>query len=292
MSDPIAPVSAPSGDDAPPPEDGWRAPTPDLGALRAQLDTIDDRLHDLLIERAKVVESVARAGKRSAFRPGREAAIIRRLLARHHGALPARTIGRMWREMLAGTTAMQAPIVVAVCETEPGAPITQAAREHFGALTPIHVHTSPARALAEVSAGTAAVAVLPYPSERETWWTTLSNHIPRVHIIARLPFWAERREGAPGAPALVVAADAPDASGLDRGFLCLELKRETSRTRLMAALAAAGFAAGPIETSGPLALIDVEGFLTTDDPRLAALSEFAHPVVLGAYAEPITGDLA
>lgn len=292
MSDPLASVSTPTGDDAPPQEDGWRKPPTDLAALRAKLDTIDDRLHDLLIERATVVEGVARAGKRSAFRPGREAAIIRRLLARHHGALPRRTICRMWREMLAGTTGMQSPVIVAVCDTEPGAPITQAAREHFGALTLIRAHTSPARALAEVSAGTASVAVLPYPSDNVGWWTTLRNHVPRVHIIARLPFWADRGEGAPEVPALVVAADAPDASGRDRGFLFLELKQESSRARLAGALAAAGFVASQIITRGAHALVDVEGFLTADDPRLAALADLAHPVVLGAYAEPITGDQA
>ena len=57
--------------------------------LRARLDELDDKIHDLLMERALVVESVARSGKAAAFRPGREAAILRRLLARHTGKLPA-----------------------------------------------------------------------------------------------------------------------------------------------------------------------------------------------------------
>ena len=33
---------------APPPEDGWR---PDLLALRGRLDELDDKIHDLLIDR-------------------------------------------------------------------------------------------------------------------------------------------------------------------------------------------------------------------------------------------------
>ena len=71
--------------EAPPSEDGWR---PDLAVLRARLDDLDDKMHDLLMERALVIESVARSGKPAAFRPGREAAILRRLLARHTGKLP------------------------------------------------------------------------------------------------------------------------------------------------------------------------------------------------------------
>ena len=59
----------------------------------------------------------------------------------------------MWRELLAGTTAMQGPFAVAVCEPDGGAGFTQAAREHFGALTPLHAYGSPAQAMAEVSRG-------------------------------------------------------------------------------------------------------------------------------------------
>ena len=36
------------------------------------------------------------------FRPGREAEIVRRLLARHHGPLPRRVLPRLWRELFAG----------------------------------------------------------------------------------------------------------------------------------------------------------------------------------------------
>jgi len=276
------------GQDAPA-QDGWSAGAPagGLPALRAELDRIDDTLHDLLMRRARVVEQVARSGKRSAFRPGREASIIRRLVGRHQGLLPVQTIFRMWREMLAGTTGMQAPIVVAVCETEPGAPMTQTAREHFGALTPIHVHASPARALAEVSAGSAAVAVLPYPSDGNAWWTTLLHQEPRVHIIARLPFWAHRPEGAPAVQAVVVAADSPDPSGADRSFLCIELTQEISRTRLLASLTAAGLKPGSMVTSRNHVLAEVDGLLTADDPRLGQVADMPRPVVLGGYAIPV-----
>ena len=150
--------------EAPPSEDGWR---PDLTALRARLDELDDGIHDLLMQRAHVVESVARSGKPAAFRPGREAAILRRLLSRHTGKLPARTLVRMWRELLAGTTAMQTAVTVAVWDPSPERALTAIAREHFGFLTPAIAHASPEAALDAVRAGTAAVAVLPFSP---AWW--------------------------------------------------------------------------------------------------------------------------
>src|ERR1700761_8609776 len=147
MSSPVPTIEA-TGAEEPAPLDGWR--NGGLPALRAELDRIDDTIHDLLIQRAEVVEHVARSGKPAAFRPGREASIIRRLLSRHQGALPAASVVRIWRELLAGTTSMQGGFSVAVCDAEPGAPVTQLAREHFGALTPMGTHEGAGHALAEV----------------------------------------------------------------------------------------------------------------------------------------------
>src|ERR1700712_5011329 len=124
-----------SGEEEPAPRDGWRAAS--LPALRAELDRIDNPVHDLLMQRAEIVEHVARSGKPAAFRPGREASIIRRLLARHQGSLPPVAVVRIWRELLAGTTSMQGGFSLAVCDTDNGGPLTQLAREHFGALTPM-----------------------------------------------------------------------------------------------------------------------------------------------------------
>ena len=135
-----APPAPAASAEEPPPQDDWPG---GLAALRAELDRIDDALHGLLMRRARVVEQVAKSGKRSAYRPGREASIVRRLLQRHSGALPPQTLVRLWRELLAGTTAMQGPFAVAVCEPDGGAGFTQAAREHFGALTPLRAYRQP-----------------------------------------------------------------------------------------------------------------------------------------------------
>jgi chorismate mutase / prephenate dehydratase len=291
------PAPAASAED-PPKQDGWPG---GLTALRGELDRIDEALHGLLMQRARVVEHVARSGKPSAYRPGREASIVRRLLHRHGGELPPQTLVRVWRELLAGTTAMQGPFAIAVCEPDGTASFTQAAREHFGALTPLHAYGSPAQAMAEVSRGSAAVAVLPVPSETETardaWWTALlQKDEPRVHVVARLPFWAPRPDGAPTAQALVIATTEPDPSEQDRSLLGLELDLDVSRARLTSALNAAGLSPGTMilrrdqGASAAHALVEVEGFLTDDDARLARLDTMLRrPVVLGAYAIPETG---
>ena len=301
MSSPVpldtSPAPAASAEEPSPP-DGWRG---DLPALRSELDRIDDSLHELLMQRARVVEQVAKSGKRSAYRPGREASILRRLLHRHKGALPPQTIVRLWRELLAGTTAMQGPFAVSVYEPDGDTAFAQAAREHFGALTPLHAFSRSSQAMAEVSRGLSAVGVLPLPSEtngvRDDWWIAmLQQEQPRLHIVARLPFWAPRPDGAPEVQALVIAGTEPDPSGRDRSLLGLQLDSPLSRGRVTTMLGAAGLAAETVILSRDSvghALVEIAGFLTEDDPRLARLNAaLRRPVVLGAYAIPETGAAA
>ena len=283
MPDTTSPATHTS-EDTPAPGDGWR---PDLGALRARLDAIDDQLHDLLMDRARVVEGVARSGKTAAFRPGREASILRRLLGRHEGQLPARTLVRMWREMLAGTTAMQSPVTLAVFDPTPDGAVNAIAREHFGFLTPAVTHPTIEAALDAARTGAATVAVLPFPLQDATWRSLTQSASdqsgPRLYVIARLPFWADRPCDVPHADAVVIATTAPDASGApsgaDRTFLAL------SQTPDRARLADAGLTLRA--THGPIA--EIEGMVAQNDPRLTSLGFVA---VLGGYAVPVAGDNA
>ena len=211
--------------------------SPDLAALRSELDGLDDALHALLIRRAETVAAVAALGVKGTvpLRPGREAAIIRRLLTRNAGQiLPDLAIVRIWRELLAAMTQQQRPMLITVAETADASSMTPLAREHFGAATPMRIRRSAAQAVSEVSAGLAGAAVLPLPADGETdaaaWWTALMHRDdPRIHVVARLPFWAPRAEGSADTSALVVCAAAPDPSGHDRSLLGLELPAEVSQ---------------------------------------------------------------
>ncbi len=85
------------------------APIPDLATLRAEIDGIDDALLDLLRQRAGVVRRMAasRVKDGAVYRPDREEAILRRLLGRDAGGLPPATVTRIWREIFAGSIALQ-----------------------------------------------------------------------------------------------------------------------------------------------------------------------------------------
>jgi chorismate mutase len=275
-------------------EDTTRPET--LSDLRRELDAIDDQLHDLLRRRAEVVERVALDPSKPGLkiRPGREASIIRRLLARDSGALPPQAIMRLWREIFAAALIIEGGQTVAVCARDDSSDLTALAREHFGPLTALHRHRNPAQALADLERGTAQVAVLPPPSEEPdgTWWTALMGTGP-LSVIAKLPFWTKRAEGAPAGDAYVVAGIRPDASGQDRGLIALELNADTSRTRIISLLTAAGFSPGQMwlkrdGEKSSLALVEVEGLVEDGDARLAQITGLDAPAsVIGGFAVPL-----
>jgi len=269
-----------------------QAADPALLALRAEIDALDDAMHDLLMRRAGVVARMAasrvKAGAGSPFRPGREAAVLRRLLARHSGALSRGAVVRIWRHIIMAHTAIQGAFTAAVAASSEAAQTLALAREHFGTATPLTPFASPAQALAALSAGKASVAVLPAPAgEGEgAWWQSLEA--PRLSVVARLPFVVDV---AHADAALVVAPVPPDASGEDRSVLRLEASAEASRESFARMLSDAGLAGRILclarQGGRSLALAEIDAFIAAGDPRLAGLNA----VLLGAYAVPIAGDV-
>jgi chorismate mutase / prephenate dehydratase len=277
-----------------------------LPALRQELDVLDDRILDLLMQRAAIVERVAATKRGGPLRPGREAAIIRRLLGQHKGAMPRSAIVRIWREMFSASVAQQQSVLVAVCDPGMDGRFAAAAREHLGALTPLRVYRSAAQAIGEVVEGRAGAAILPLPGEgaaegatgRE-WWPGLlqQHHKGRIHVVARLPFWRSRPEGAPAVQALVIASSPADPSGDDISLIALEMEAQISRVSLAHTLTSAGFKPLTIllnrPPGAPVAqlLVEVEGFVALDDPRLAHIGGLeGPPLVVGAYAVAINED--
>ena len=88
-----------------------------LAEIRATIDRLDAEVHQRLIERGAAIASLIRVKGTSrpgaAFRPGREADMMRRLVARHAGALPLPTVEHIWREIITTFTRLQAPFDVA-----------------------------------------------------------------------------------------------------------------------------------------------------------------------------------
>ncbi|MBL8832123.1 MAG: chorismate mutase, partial [Rhodospirillales bacterium] len=192
-----------------------------LADLRRRLDSIDDRLLDLLAERARAMDEV-RAAKAAEggpdlrlVRPGRELTILRRLIGRIKGPLPADLVVRLWRDIMASLTRLQGPFAVAVLKSESEPSVMALARQHFGQSTPLLTASSPAQVFARLDDGRAQIALLPTPEDAPEldWWRNLDP--AGLQVVARLP--VDGTETQPGA--LVVGRQPFDESGADRGLL-------------------------------------------------------------------------
>src|SRR6266852_7134845 len=218
----------------------------DLAELRHRLDEIDDKVHDLLIERGEIISMVAaskRDGKLAAFQPGREAEIIRRLVGRHHGDFPVATLVRMWRELLAATVRLQSPFAVAVFAPVEAQGFWDLARDHYGSNTPMSAYRSIGQVIRAVTDGQVSVGVLPMPQEGEPdpWWRhLLSKDESAPRVVARLPFGARGNARTDGADALVIGRSAQQQTGHDRTLLATEAAADISRGRILRILASLG----------------------------------------------------
>src|SRR5437667_11094206 len=210
----------------------------DLAELRRSLDEIDDKLHDLLIERSEIISMVSarkRDGNLAAFQPEREAEIIRRLVGRHRGDFPVATLVRMWREMLAATVRLQSPFAVAVFAPTEAQGFWDLARDHYGSSTPMSAYRSIGQVIRAVGEGQAAIGVLPMPQEGEAdpWWRQLiskDENAPRV--VARLPFGARGNARSDCADAFAIGRGMQQETGADRTLLAMESTADISRGRI------------------------------------------------------------
>src|SRR5262247_363344 len=195
--------------------DVTRADPPTLADLRRDIDRIDEAMHRLLIERGEIIDRLI-AVKRteesgSAFRPAREAEMMRRLVERHRGILPLDTAESIWRVIIATFTHVQAPYAVHADLSAGEAVMRDSARFHFGFTVPFVAHVGAAGVVAAVAESRGDLGLVPAfaVAGAGAWWSALEfDSAPK--IIARLPF-VDRADHPAAVPVFVVSRAAPDA---------------------------------------------------------------------------------
>ena len=189
---------------------------PSLTDLRKEIDRIDEGMHTLLMERADIIDRLIAVKKSqetggSAFRPAREAEMMRRLVERHKGILPLDTVEGIWRVVIATFTYVQAPFSVHADLSAGDALMRDSARFHFGFTVPFIPHMGASGVVAAVSESKGDLGLVPAfaaPSAG-AWWTALEfDTAPK--IIARLPF-VERADHPAALPVFVLSRVAADA---------------------------------------------------------------------------------
>ncbi len=139
----------------------------DIDRLRTEVDALDDELAALLQRRARLAQRIgALKGGAPAYRPEREAEVLRRVAARGGDPLPPAALTRVFREVISACRGLEQAMRVAYLGPA-GTFSEQAVRRHFGG----GVEGVPAAAIDEVfrscESGAAQFALVPVENSTE-----------------------------------------------------------------------------------------------------------------------------
>jgi chorismate mutase/prephenate dehydratase len=110
--------------------------TEQLDEVRRKIDRLDEKIQELISERARMALRVRESKHASTeavdyFRPEREAQVLRAVLERNQGPLSNSEMLRLFREIMSACLAQQEPLKVAYLGPE-GTFTQQAVNRHFG----------------------------------------------------------------------------------------------------------------------------------------------------------------
>ncbi len=269
-------------------------PAPSLAELRQEIDRIDEAMHRLLMERGTIIDRLiaskkaSQAGLSSAFRPGREASMMKALAERHQGLLPLDTVESIWRVIIGTFTYVQSNYAVHADVSGGDAPMRDSARFHFGFTVPYITHPSAAAVIEAVAAsrGDLGIFRLDQGATSGAWWRTLSDK-RRPKIIARLPF-IERPDHPAGTPVFVISKPLTDAAVRDVVLYAAQFERWHKGANEALAQLGGEVVASAADTNGLSELIAVPGAVEPAQLRQAltrAGASLAQLAEIGSHAE-------
>ncbi len=140
-----------------------------LKKLRDGVDAVDDKIVELMNERAKLVLEIAKVKNEhnvQPYSPDREKQVYDRVTAKNKGPLPDRCLMAVYRELMSGAMSLEKP--VKVCYLGPPGTFTHlAAEEKFGSsIEYVPVKDIPS-VFAEVKRGDADYGVVPVENSTE-----------------------------------------------------------------------------------------------------------------------------
>ena len=141
-----------------------------LNNLRDKINTLDEQIQELITQRAKVAEEVAKAKENSGdvvfYRAEREAEVLRKVMGRNKGPLSNEEMARLFREIMSACLALEQVMNIAFLGPE-GTFTQAAALKHFGHSVKTLPMATIADVFREVESGAASYGVVPVENSTE-----------------------------------------------------------------------------------------------------------------------------
>ena len=183
-----------------------------LADVRSQIDALDRQILAAIEERAGLASAVVAAKTgRHVFRPGREADLIRALVA--SSSLPPLMIEIIWRQMIANNITSQQRLKIAMLD-DPA--VHAVAGFCFGTAIDSHEKQNARDVIEAVSSGTVDLGVMPHWQDDPTWLTDLGQTEDPVYIVAISPFLSGHQwAGQVMQDGVILSSSLPDPSSQD-----------------------------------------------------------------------------
>jgi chorismate mutase / prephenate dehydratase len=138
----------------------------ELERLREAIDRVDDSILAALNERAKLARAIGTLKVGQAYRPEREAQVLKRVKEKNPGPLSAETAALLFREIMSACLALERPITVAYLGPR-GTFSERAALKHFGLAAEAVAVAAIDEVFREVESGAADFGVVPVENSTE-----------------------------------------------------------------------------------------------------------------------------
>ncbi|HHX34787.1 MAG TPA: prephenate dehydratase [Gammaproteobacteria bacterium] len=146
----------------------------ELQALRVRIDSLDEKILELISQRARCAQEVGRIkmatlaeGEEAVFyRPEREAQVLKRIMELNKGPLDNEEMARLFREIMSTCLALEQPLKVAYLGPE-GTFSQAAVLKHFGQAVISKPMTAIDEIFREVAAGAVSFGVVPVENSTE-----------------------------------------------------------------------------------------------------------------------------
>ncbi len=138
----------------------------DLSKLRSEIDAVDESILAQLNARAALARRVGSLKVGQAYRPEREAEVLRRIQSLNDGPLPDEVVARLFREIMSACLALERPVTVAYLGPA-GTFSERAAVKHFGEGAVTHPCASIDEVYRTVESNAADFGVVPVENSTE-----------------------------------------------------------------------------------------------------------------------------
>jgi len=264
----------------------------ELARLRNEIDRIDHSMHELLMERGRMISALQNAkgvGAQKgsgAMRPAREARMMNAIEGRHEGPLPLAVAERIWREIIAAFTQLQAGFDVYATGPDKAA-LAEMTRFYFGVTTKVSMLDNVDAVIDKTQTNKRAVGFIAGRIACKTgtpWWVKLARMPDRqARVVARYPFFDGYEENTWGMESWLVSQAPFEPSGDD----CTLIAIDNDPDNLDAVTA--GIKSPWVEVDRALVdgetsiLLRIEAYLGQDEiaGKIPAQASFVH---LGGYS--------